>query len=91
MGCWHGCGSWHGWPSPRDWYGPPVGDPDWYAEEPWPVRPRLRRRVRSADRGSAAELEARLDALQDELEQVHAALADLRRPSAGAGSDEDVP
>ena len=38
MGCWHGCGSWHGWPSPRDWYGPPVGDPDWYEEEPWPVR-----------------------------------------------------
>lgn len=80
MGCWHGHGPWCGWPPPRDWYGPPVGVPDWSEEQEWPMRRRRYRRERPIDREqAAASLEARLDELQDELRRVEAALAELRR------------
>jgi hypothetical protein len=78
MSCWHGpyghgCGLWHG-------YGyAPYGPPDWFEDFEWPVRPPLRR----AERGLAADdLEARLDALRDEIRGVEREIAGLRSPEA---------
>jgi hypothetical protein len=79
MGCWHGwhdghgCASWHRIPYDRGWYEPV----DYYDDADWPMR----RRRPTARRGSgeAQELiEARLDALRDEVSRLEADLAEMR-------------
>jgi hypothetical protein len=73
MSCWHGphgCGPWHGYG-----YGYGYGPGDWYGEPDWPVG----RPVRRSSRAIAAEdLEARLEALHDEIRNVERVLAGLR-------------
>jgi len=86
MGCWYGCGHCRAWPSPHGWYGPPMAEPDWPEETAWPVRPRYRRRQPIDPERAAAALEARLEELRDELRQVEAALAEMRRAEGGSRS-----
>jgi hypothetical protein len=85
MGCWHGCGPWHGYP-PQGWYGPTLRAPDWYEDEeddrPMRRRHRRERFIESAGDSPAAvtaSLEARLEALHDELRRVEVALGELRQ------------
>jgi uncharacterized small protein (DUF1192 family) len=78
MGCWHGgyhgCGAWYG-PA----YGPGRYEPaDWY-EEAAPAFRRQRRHRRYEREVSAAELEAQLSDLRDEMRRLEADLSDLRR------------
>jgi hypothetical protein len=71
MGCWHGCGHRYGPP-----YGIAWGEPvEWYD----PVMRPPRRRRRFDPEEVADELEARLEALHDEVRRVESELVSLRR------------
>lgn len=75
---WHGCGPWYGPPNAPGWYEPA----DWYEEIP---SFRRRRQYRRFEREtSAAELEARLGELRDEVRRMESELSDLRRQEAAA-------
>ncbi len=83
MSCWHGghgCGPWHGGP-----YSPGCYDPaDWYGEADWPAPRRYRRPARPDPEAAADDLQARLEALRDEVRRVEADLMDLRGGESAA-------
>jgi hypothetical protein len=81
MSCWHGwhgCGPWHAGP-----YGEPYG-PGWYPPEEWyegpewPVRRRARSGRTAARERSGEALEARLDELRREIQELELELASTR-------------
>jgi hypothetical protein len=83
MSCWHGghgCGPWHGVPYGPGWYDPA----DWYEGANWPIRRRYRRPSRLDQETAADDLEAKLDALRDEVRRVEAELVNLRGAEWGA-------
>ena len=57
---------------------------DWYEEADWPVRRRYRRPARLDPDAAADDLEARLDALRDEVRRVEADLMNLRGGESAA-------
>ncbi len=79
MSCWHGghgCGPWYGGRCGPGW----SGETDWYGEADWPMRRPYRRSRRPEPETPDDELEARLDALREEVRRVKAELMNLRGP-----------